>query len=108
MSFECFDQRKWKVIESSRPECGVDSCITFQGSAEQLTIYCGKDNTPYGKETAKYCEDTNTIDVTIDGVVYAIRLQIVFGPKEQVSGSVAGSWTAEDYIPRSQSDPNCE
>jgi len=99
MSYKCFE-RLWRVLEPGAAECAPESIVTFTRSDDgAITIYCGEE-TPYGKGTAKYDEASNTILVGEDHVIH---LQIALKPNKP--GPVAGSWTAEDYVPGFEPGP---
>jgi hypothetical protein len=104
MSYECFE-RLWRVLEPGAAECASKSIVTFNRSDDgRVTVYCGEE-TPYGKGTARYDEASNTIIVG-EKEDYVIHLQIVLRPIKP--GPVAGSWTAEDYVPGFEPGPGDE
>ncbi len=109
MPFEDF-KGFWKITISEEVECPIDSIVTFDRPDDKgpVTILCVKDPSFfYGEGTGSYTD--NTIEVTFDGKIHAIRMmpgnppKIMFGPKGL--GPLAGSWTAEDYVPGSAPEP---
>ena len=94
----------WRVTGSApEAKCQKDSIITFfraDTGKKEVTVLCAQ--LPYDESTGSYKPD-NTIEVKIGEDTYVIRMekpgQITFGPKEQISGALTGSWTAEDYVP---------
>lgn len=110
MGFEDFEGF-WRVTVSNSEECEKDSIVVFdRTNAGEVTILCVKPSFPYGEGTGSFKPD-DTIEVTVKGELYAISLipgdppQITFGRKVSGPGPAAGSWTAEDYVPGSASEP---
>jgi hypothetical protein len=95
MPFEDFSKRMWKIVPPGYGECATGDAVKISISADRLvTVECnGKDR--FVKAT--YNEQTNTIETD----THEIRLQIACIPK---SGSIGGSWTAEDTSSGSDGD----
>jgi hypothetical protein len=112
MAFEDF-AGFWKVTSTSEnAECAINSIIAFDKTAERVTVLCAIASFPYGESTGSYKpEPENTIEVKIGEETYVISMkvndsgtpEIAFGPKGL--GPLAGSWTAEDYVPGSAPKP---
>ena len=102
----------WKVTISDAAECPQGSLVTFDRTDDgKVTILCVKDPSfVYGEGTAGYKPD-DTIEVTFKGEPYAISMipgnppQITFGRKGSGPGPATVSWTAEDYVPGSATEP---
>ena len=112
MPFEDF-KGFWKVTVSDEGGCPVDSIVTFDRPDDKgpVTILCVKDPSFfYGEGTASYTSE-NTIEVPLEGKIYAIKMmpgnppKIMLGPKVSGLGPAAGSWTANDYAPPGSSEP---
>jgi hypothetical protein len=104
MAYEDFD-RFWKVKEPGSEECTGSSIVTFyrNPATENVTVFCAE--IPYKEGTGRYNPDNDTIEVTLKDGAYVISMQentsgtpeIAFAPKGP--GPLAGSWTANDYVP---------
>lgn len=100
MSFDEFKKREWRVLLDPLP--GTDAkhtpgdVVTFHGQDVKVIVRCKRyTDGRYDDEAGRIVGDGYTIDMTT-GPNGKDRIVFTPTPGGQGSGSVGGSWTAED------------